>query len=57
MLTKRQMDNILATPGSYTYWCVTSPTGDPFWSHSRIGRVLHTVTPTERAAQRERMLW
>lgn len=56
MLTKQQIDTILASPGSYNHWCVLSPTSFPFWSHTRIGHVLHTVTTSERAMQRVRAL-
>lgn len=56
MFTKAQIDVILASPGSYNHWCVLGPHGDPFWSHTRIGHVLKTVTPAEREAQRVRAM-
>lgn len=52
MLTKAQLDAVLASYGSYNYLCVTD--GDPFWSHTRMGRVLHVVSAAEHAQQAER---
>lgn len=54
MLTDHQIRSILANPGSYRYWCVTSPHGSPFWAHARVGHVLHVVTDVERDAFRAR---
>lgn len=54
MLNDKQIQAILASPGSYVYWCVMSAYGDPFWAHTPVGRVLHTVTESERDAMRER---
>lgn len=55
MLTDQQLNVVLSSFGSYTYLCVTDGL-HPFWSHTRIGRVLHTVTPAEREVQATRGL-
>jgi hypothetical protein len=49
------MDAVLASYGSYNYLCVTDGQ-HPFWSHTRVGRVLHVVTEAEHAVQAERGL-
>lgn len=56
MLTPSQITAILSAPGSYNYWCVASPTGQPFWSHTEVGHVLHAVTAAERLEQTRRAL-
>lgn len=56
MLTQRQIDAIRAWPGSYNFWCVDSPQGAPYWSHTPRGHVLHEVTEIERQIMRDRSL-
>lgn len=56
MLDQHQIDIILASPGSYRFWCVYGNNGDPFFSHQPHGHVLHRVTDSEWQAQAKRGL-
>lgn len=55
MLSDPRMALILTSHGSYNYLCVADGT-HPFWSHTRVGRVLHVVSPAEHEQQRQRGL-
>lgn len=55
MLSDSHMAAILAGHGSYNYLCVTDGM-HPFWSHTRVGRILHVVSPAEHEVQSHRGL-